>query len=530
MCSTCGAVADERVARFLGVTTFLPGRAERGRVRCVLGEVSLPGVADGDVCVGLRPGAVRAVELGRDERGGPGESVQGEVLARVHRRDHVRLSVRPDVDLPEVSAVAAMTAGPCRGIGWPCRSTPTAWPSWGRDETAVADTGDGGSVVCGWVLRLSGADGVGDTVGMTADVVGTAIVRNGLLLAQQRAYPPDVAGLWELPGGRVEAGETDVEAVLRECREELGVEVVVGDRVGVDVPLPGGKVLRVFAATLPEGGGQPRAVEHKALRWLSADELAAVDWLPADRVLLPALRELLSGPTGDALFVSVRRRDVPDRGACGAGGSPSFSTRRSVRRGPSVEGMYVVLLTYTAPQVEMITCCRTTPNGSTDSTNAATCWRRGARRTQWGGPVGQTDVGGQTQSRPGGGSTGAAGSGAPRDRRVLGHSDRSGIACAERDTGPLTTLIGITALTGLNGLDGARTDTAGENEPLLSVAPAENRLPYVFSLSRNVSAGTAARPLHPVPAPHGRSVDQLIAASVTGRARRTSFRSLYAVV
>src|SRR5690606_33992751 len=102
--------ADERVARFLGVTTFLPGRAERGRVRCVLGEVSLPGVADGDVCVGLRPGAVRAVELGRDERGGPGESVQGEVLARVHRRDHVRLSVRPDADLPEVSAVAAMTS------------------------------------------------------------------------------------------------------------------------------------------------------------------------------------------------------------------------------------------------------------------------------------------------------------------------------------------------------------------------------------------------------------------------------------
>lgn len=162
----------------------------------------------------------------------------------------------------------------------------------------MADTGDGGSVVCGWVLRLSGADGVGDTVGMTADVVGTAIVRNGLLLAQQRAYPPDVAGLWELPGGRVEAGEADVDAVLRECREELGVEVVVGDRVGVDVPLPGGKVLRVFAATLPEGGGQPRAVEHKALRWLSADELAAVDWLPADRVLLPALRELLSGTDG----------------------------------------------------------------------------------------------------------------------------------------------------------------------------------------------------------------------------------------
>ncbi|WP_298182927.1 ABC transporter ATP-binding protein [Saccharomonospora sp.] len=103
---------DQRVARFLGVTTFLPGRAEHGRVRCALGEVSLPGVADGDVCVGLRPGAVRAVELGRDDRGGVGSgaAVRGEVLARVHRRDHVRLSVRPDGDLPEVAAVAAMTS------------------------------------------------------------------------------------------------------------------------------------------------------------------------------------------------------------------------------------------------------------------------------------------------------------------------------------------------------------------------------------------------------------------------------------
>ncbi|MER7116487.1 ABC transporter ATP-binding protein [Saccharomonospora azurea] len=105
---------DERIARFLGVTTFLPGRAEHGRVRCALGEVSLPWCGTGDVVVGLRPNAVRAVELDRTtdsaEAGGP---LCGEVLTRVHRRDHVRLLVRPEVDLPgaaEVNAVAAMTS------------------------------------------------------------------------------------------------------------------------------------------------------------------------------------------------------------------------------------------------------------------------------------------------------------------------------------------------------------------------------------------------------------------------------------
>ncbi|MEU6645747.1 NUDIX domain-containing protein [Saccharomonospora sp. NPDC046836] len=129
-------------------------------------------------------------------------------------------------------------------------------------------------------------------------IVGTAIVRGGLLLAQQRAYPAQDAGLWELPGGRVEPGESDADAVRRECAEELGVRVAVGERVGADVPLPGGKVLRVYAATFADGSPEPHAVEHRALRWVAAPELAAVEWLPADVVLVPALAELLRGYSG----------------------------------------------------------------------------------------------------------------------------------------------------------------------------------------------------------------------------------------
>lgn len=89
---------------------------------------------------------------------------------------------------------------------------------------------------------------------MDGVIVGAALVRDGKLLAQQRAWPPHHAGQWELPGGRVEEGETDAFALARECQEELDVTVTIGQRVGAEVPLPGGKVLRVYTAALISPG------------------------------------------------------------------------------------------------------------------------------------------------------------------------------------------------------------------------------------------------------------------------------------
>ena len=129
---------------------------------------------------------------------------------------------------------------------------------------------------------------------MNAVIVGAALVREGKLLAQQRAWPEEHAGQWELPGGRVEESESDAFALARECCEELDVVIEVGPRVGEDVPLPGGKVLRIYAASLVSPGEEPRAVEHRAVRWLGPDDLDDLDWLPADRLLLPAFRTLLT--------------------------------------------------------------------------------------------------------------------------------------------------------------------------------------------------------------------------------------------
>lgn len=132
-----------------------------------------------------------------------------------------------------------------------------------------------------------------NTVQSRKVIVAAVIITDGRVLACERASPREVAGRWEFPGGKVEAGETDQHALVRECAEELGVRVEVGDRVGPDVPLAHGRsVLRVYAVRLIEGD-VPQALEHSAMRWLSADQLDSVPWLPADKPIVAELPALL---------------------------------------------------------------------------------------------------------------------------------------------------------------------------------------------------------------------------------------------
>ncbi|MFJ4684501.1 (deoxy)nucleoside triphosphate pyrophosphohydrolase [Streptomyces sp. NPDC091377] len=119
-------------------------------------------------------------------------------------------------------------------------------------------------------------------------VVGAALYDEGRLLAARRSAPVELAGGWELPGGKVERGEAAEAALVRELREELGVDAQVGERVPGEWPLRAPYVLQVWTARLLPGSPGPEPLEdHDDLRWLNPDEVWDVDWLEQD---VPAVR------------------------------------------------------------------------------------------------------------------------------------------------------------------------------------------------------------------------------------------------
>lgn len=124
-------------------------------------------------------------------------------------------------------------------------------------------------------------------------VVAGALIVDGALLVAQRDRPAALAGLWELPGGKVAAGESDAQALVRELREELGVEVAVGPRLGAEIELTATMALRAYFVTLRSGSVHPH--DHRALRWVRAPELTALPWVPADAAWLPDLLAALTG-------------------------------------------------------------------------------------------------------------------------------------------------------------------------------------------------------------------------------------------
>jgi 8-oxo-dGTP diphosphatase len=123
-------------------------------------------------------------------------------------------------------------------------------------------------------------------------VVGAALLSGGRLLAARRSAPPELAGRWELPGGKVEPGEAPEHALVRELREELGVTAEPVERVPGEWPLKPGYVLRVWIARLLAGTPEPLE-DHDALRWLTPDEIWDVEWLDQD---VAAVKAVLAAP------------------------------------------------------------------------------------------------------------------------------------------------------------------------------------------------------------------------------------------
>ncbi|MEV7081364.1 (deoxy)nucleoside triphosphate pyrophosphohydrolase [Streptomyces sp. NPDC093516] len=123
-------------------------------------------------------------------------------------------------------------------------------------------------------------------------VVGAALVDGGRLLAARRSAPAELAGRWELPGGKVEPGEAADAALVRELREELGVDAETGERIPGEWPLRPPYVLHVWTARLRPDSPAPQPLQdHDALRWLGPGEIWDVDWLDQD---VPAVRQALA--------------------------------------------------------------------------------------------------------------------------------------------------------------------------------------------------------------------------------------------
>jgi len=137
--------------------------------------------------------------------------------------------------------------------------------------------------------------------------VGAILTDGELILLIRRGHEPE-AGRWSLPGGRIEPGETDQQALVREVREETGLEVTAGRLVGaVDRASPGGRVLAIrdYAATIT-GGTLAAGDDADDARWFSTRELPS---LPLSTGLLEALNDWgVAGPVPTRALVAEATR------------------------------------------------------------------------------------------------------------------------------------------------------------------------------------------------------------------------------
>ena len=125
------------------------------------------------------------------------------------------------------------------------------------------------------------------------DVTCAILVKNGEILACQRKFNTDHPLKWELPGGKIEMGETETACIQREIVEELGVNVRVLSKLTTLSYDYGFKKITLIPFVCEIISGILDAHEHESIKWLTLTEIKEVDWAEADRLLLKTnLKEL----------------------------------------------------------------------------------------------------------------------------------------------------------------------------------------------------------------------------------------------
>lgn len=122
------------------------------------------------------------------------------------------------------------------------------------------------------------------------EVVAAVIERDSEFLACRRRPEKTAGGKWEFPGGKLAAGETNEEALMREIREELGVAIEITSTFRTDDTIVGDNVIRLICLSARLVGEAPtRSDDHDELRWVTRSELPDLDWAAPD---LPAVYQL----------------------------------------------------------------------------------------------------------------------------------------------------------------------------------------------------------------------------------------------
>ncbi len=137
---------------------------------------------------------------------------------------------------------------------------------------------------------------MGSDLYLHLEVVAAIIERDGLILCAQRKAGGELSKKWEFPGGKVEAGETHHQALVREIDEELGINIKAGPLfMAVDYQYADFSItMHCYLATILEG--QPAVREHLAIQWLRSDELRKLDWAPADMPIVEKLMQTSTCP------------------------------------------------------------------------------------------------------------------------------------------------------------------------------------------------------------------------------------------